>query len=88
MTLKINFKKSQNELNYQKGPENINYTIVKYSEHFTAATTLIPAVLKIDSKCFHIALTRGVSESEYFTGDTGTSIGIHSPGPTIAKTGL
>ena len=27
-----------------------------------------------------------VSESEYFTGDT--SIDIHSPGPTIAKTSL
>ena len=26
------------------------------------------------------------SESEYFTGDT--SIDIHSPGPTIAKTSL
>ena len=31
---RINFQKSRNELNDDKGPENIKYTVVKYGETF------------------------------------------------------
>ena len=44
-----NFQKSRNGLNDHKGPENINYTIVKYGEMFYAChTALTPVMVKIN----------------------------------------
>ena len=44
----MKFQKSQNELSYHKGSENIKYTIVKYGETFYGRhTALIQAVMKI-----------------------------------------
>ena len=45
----VDFQKSRNGLNDHKGPENINYTIVKYGETFYGhLMALTLAVVKIN----------------------------------------